>query len=131
MSDDDLVEGAQQQFKTLAAARRRAEADLAEAQVQGDTASIAEELQTIANLDMAAQNLTSLARRYAQANQPPAAPPPDAWKTKRVEEMTSQDAFNMIRETSRYGKNMTVDEFNQGHAKLQQAKARGDYSGKP
>ena len=126
--DDDLVEGAKQQFRTIAAARRRAEADLADYQSENNTAGIAEELQTIANLDQATQNLTSLARRYAAANQPPPAPHPDAWKEKRVEEMTPADAMRMINETSRYGKDLDFTDpyVRRGFVELQNRKARGE-----
>jgi hypothetical protein len=70
------------------------------------------------------------------ASQNPPAPPqpsPEAWRNKRHEEMTHEDVHQMLNQTSevaKLGGGLSYDEHIKQINNLNQAKARGDYSGK-
>ena len=126
MADDFLLSAAQQRLKVLQAARQRAIADLGEYETMGDEDSAGQEIQRIANLDAEATNLTNLAQRHAQSQQGPAAPRPDAWRGKRTDEMNYDDALAMIRDTSRYGKNLTHNDLQAGYSEVQRKRQAGE-----
>jgi hypothetical protein len=121
--DDDLVDGAEQQFKLIQAARARAEADLAEYRADRNTAGISEELQTIANLDSSARNLSNLVERHARSQQP-AQPIPQTdqeWLSKAPEKMDYNDVARMVSK-SKYG--FDDASFRAGIAEVNRRRAR-------
>jgi hypothetical protein len=123
--DDDLVDAADKQFKIIAAARSRAQADLDDYRAMGNTEGIAEELQTIANLDNSARNLSDLARRHAQSQQP-AQPVPQTdqeWLSKAPEKMDYNDVARMVSK-SKYG--FDDASFRAGIAEVNRRRARGE-----
>jgi hypothetical protein len=123
--DDDLLEAATQQFKVIEAARRRSEADLAEYRANGNTYGIAEELQTIANLDSSARNLSDLARRHAQASQPqaPVHQSDQEWFAKAPEKMDYNDVARIVSK-SKYG--FDDARFRAGIQEVARRRARGE-----
>jgi hypothetical protein len=134
--EDDYTEGAQVQFKTLAAQRQQALAYAMRAQAEGETALLGEYAQEIADLDAKVINLAHLYERHVAQNAPrPVAPPnPDAWRDKKSDEMTHEDVRQMLNETSataKLGGGITYEENVNQMRKLAQAKAAGDYHGKP
>jgi hypothetical protein len=124
--DDDLVDGAEQQFKLIQAARARSEADLAEYRADRNTAGIAEELQTIANLDNSARNLSNLVERHARSQQPaaPVYQTDGEFMAKSPERMDYNDVYR-IASKSKYG---APDDaaFRAGIAEVNRRRARGE-----
>jgi hypothetical protein len=123
--DDDLLEAAQQQFKTLGAARKRTEANLAEYRADGNREGISESLQELGNIDAAAANLTNLARRHAQASQPvQQAPQTDQeWMSKAPEKMDYNDVARIVSK-SKYG--FDDKKFREGIQEVARRRARGE-----
>jgi hypothetical protein len=123
--DDDLIAAAEQQMRTLHAARTRTQADLAEARAYGDPGTIGTEIQTLANVDQQIQALADLARRHAQAQNPPQqAPQSDQeFLSKAPERMDYNDTYR-IASKSRHGVDM--DAFKAGIAEVQRRRARGE-----
>jgi hypothetical protein len=128
--DDDLVHGVEQQFKVIQAARARCEADLAEYRADGNTAGIAEELQTIANLDNSARNLSNLVERHARSQQPAAPIPqtPEELRVKPAEKMTWQDGLDVAINGSKYGKGLDFNDPNvrRGYAEVMRRRSAGE-----
>jgi hypothetical protein len=123
--DDDLIEAAEQQFKTINAAKMRAQAHLAEYRAEGNRDGIAEQLQEIANIDTAAANLSNLYQRYHREQNPPAPPAQSAeeWRVKSAEKMDWNDAYQVAAK-SRHGVDMEA--FKAGIAEVQRRRARGE-----
>jgi hypothetical protein len=123
---------ARKRYQVLEAAKARAIANLEEYRATGDEDSAAEELQTLATINDQQASLQRLHQQYHQQMQPPPAPRPDSWREKRTDEMTPQDVINMIQQgDGKHSKTMSAEDYWRGYQKLQQAKAAGDYSGKP
>ncbi|SDK14525.1 MULTISPECIES: hypothetical protein [Bradyrhizobium] len=127
-------EAARHRGKQLIVTRKQAEAHLAYAEANGDLEYAAEKIQEIANIDREGENLNRLFQQYTEARQAPTAPSSDAWRTKKSEEMTPEDVRLMLNDTSataKIGGGITYEENVNQLRKLAQAKARGDYHGKP
>jgi len=121
--DDDLVQAAERRFQALNAARLRSQAQLAEYRAEGNGDGIEESLQEIANIDAASNNLVGLAKRHAQAQQPPPPQTDQEWLTKAPERMDYNDVARMASK-SKYG----FDDagFRAGIAEVQRRRARGE-----
>jgi hypothetical protein len=134
MADDFRLTAAEARLKVLNAARQRAVADLAEYEAIGDEAGAGVEIGAIANLDAEAANIANLAQRHVAHNQPPPPSDPDAWKSKKQEEMTHEDVWRMLNETSetaKLGGGISAETYQQQINRLQREKSRGNYTGKP
>jgi hypothetical protein len=124
MNDDFLFRSVNARLGIIDATQQRLAADIAEARQYGNEVEAGECIQRLANLDAEKRNLQQTRNDYIKANQP--APfNPDAWRSKRVEEMTPNDAFAMINATSKYAK-MTPEEYRAGYAETQRRKANGE-----
>lgn len=123
--DDDLLGAAEQQMRTLQAARARIQADLAEARAYGDPAVIGQEIQALANVDQQVQALSNLADRHARSQNPPAPLPQTAeeWRVKSADKMTWDDAYHVAAK-SKHGVDM--DAFKAGIAEVQRRRSRGE-----
>jgi hypothetical protein len=123
--DDDLIEAAEWKFKELNAARMRSQAMLAEYRADNNKEGIGEMLQEISNVDAAVSNLTNLAQRHAQSQQPrQQAPQTDQeWLSKPAEKMDYNDVARMASK-SKYGFDDT--KFRAGIEEVARRRARGE-----
>jgi hypothetical protein len=128
-NDDDLLGAAEQQMRTLTAARSRIVADLEEARAYGDPAAIGQEIQALANLDQQVQALTNLAERHDRSQRPQyRAPETDGeFMAKSPERMNYEDVIR-INSKSKYASNYKdeVENMRRGIEELRRRKAVGD-----
>jgi hypothetical protein len=128
MADDSLMSGAKKQYKVLQAAEARLQANLAEYVADGNEDGIAEELGNMTILELQKDKLNQMYNRHVQSQQP--APPAraDAWMSKRSDEMTPEDAYQMVNQTSetaKLGGGISREEYINNMRRLQQEKAAG------
>lgn len=99
-------------------------AGLARARSNGDDYKVKELIQGYANAKAERRNLEVESEAYIRDNTPQPVNR-DAWRSKQLDQMTPNDAFEMINATSKYGK-VTPEEYRQGYAEVQRRKAAGD-----
>jgi hypothetical protein len=129
--DDFYVRSAHRRLNSINSERLRLQQNLAVSLEHDDQDAAASEIQQIADLNAQQQNLMTLAHQENAKAQPAPAPRTDAWREKRLEEMTYEDCRRMINETSQY--KLSVDEFNEGYQKALQsgwAPGRGTSDGR-
>jgi hypothetical protein len=121
--DDEVL---QQGLRELQAERMRAAAEYAEAAAYNNADAGKVAAYQMDDCDARAERLV----RLHQRTQPQPAPQrrPDAWMTKRSDELDYEDAYNMLNQTSenaKLGGGISREEYLQNIRRLQQEKAAG------
>jgi hypothetical protein len=96
---DDYIEAGKRRVAVLEAARAAAVADIQAHRVNGDQESMAEAIQTVANLDADLANLNNLYSRYTQSQQPPPEPSKEEREARPWNRMDWQDVVNLARQS--------------------------------
>jgi hypothetical protein len=130
MANEFDVRSATVQMNYLIAQHKKHQANKISYEADDDAVGASDEIQAMADIEQKISNLSAMAQRE-QAKMSASVPRYDAYKGKKHEEMNPTDIVHMIRDTSKYGKDLTYDEYNRGLYELQAAKAKGDYHGKP
>jgi hypothetical protein len=127
MADDFNSNAAMHRGRQLVAARKQAEAHLAQAEAYGDVELAAEKIQELANIDREGRDLNDLHNSYVQhRNPPPQAPQTEGeFMSKAPERMDYNDTLRIVSK-SRYGQ-VTPEELKRGISELQRRKSLGQY----
>jgi hypothetical protein len=124
---DDYIEAGKRRVAVLEAARAAAVADIQAHRVNGDQESMAEAIQTVANLDADLANLNNLYSRYTQSQQPPPEPSKEEREARPWNRMDWQDVVNLARQ-SKYARDLRADDpaLLEGWREAQRRRQRGE-----
>jgi hypothetical protein len=128
MSEDFKTESTRRRLRELDALRQQQVANLAISEADGDYEDAKHEITKIAVIDAEKAAIEALYNSHMAANQPPPRRSPDAWKTKRSDELDYEDGWHMINQTSenaKLGGGISKEEYIENIRRLQREKAAG------
>lgn len=123
MSNDWYVEQGRARMAQISAQRSQAVADLEQAKAYEDDDSARMAIQQIADLDLAAQSLTSLYNRHVASQTPPPEPSKEERAARPWDRMDRQDQWNLAN-SGKYGADPNA--FMAGEAEVARRRARGE-----
>jgi hypothetical protein len=122
MSNNDwYIQQGQARMAQISAQRSPAVADLEQA--WDDEASATDAIQRLADLDLAAQSLSSLYNRYVVSQMPPPEPSKEERAARPWDRMDRQDQWNLAN-SGKYGADPNA--FLAGEAEVARRRARGE-----
>jgi hypothetical protein len=128
MADDFKTESTRRRLQQLDLLRQQQIANLAISEAEGDYDDAQSEITKIAVIDAEKAAIEALYARHAAANQPPPPQRPDAWLSKRTDEMGHEDVYQMLHQTSenaKLGGGISREEYLANIHRLQREKAAG------
>ena len=131
--DQMYIDAAVSRYRKIEAEEQQSRATAASARADENPYTLEAEMENLASIQHRKASLERAYNKYVTENTPPQVAPEreDSYLSKRIEEMTPQDALNMLNETSDMAKLGGKLDFNdpnvqRGWVEMQNRRARGE-----